>query len=66
MGNNIFSKSNSRKCGSNSIEKKFVRLNTTNFYLNMNKNINKLILKNKKTIIKNENKLLKFIEPMKK
>jgi len=66
LGNNIFSKSNSRKCGSNSIEKKFVRLNTTNFYLNMNKNINKLILKNKKTIIKNENKLLKFIEPMKK
>jgi len=62
--NNIFSKSNSKK--SNSIEKKFVRLNTTNVYFNMNNNINKIILKNKKTIIKNEQKLSKFIEPLKK
>ena len=62
--NNIFSKSNTKK--SNSIEKKFVRLNTTNVYFNMNNNINKIILKNKKTIIKNEQKLSKFIEPLKK
>ena len=64
--NNLFSKSNTKKTTSNSIEKKFIRLNTTNVYFNMNKNINKIILKNKKTIIKNEQKLSKFIEPLKK